>query len=107
MPQQPAAGQPRASAAGAHLLGDRAQPRPIGGGPGPARVVAVARLGEEPVEHLVDEAAAIDRRELHDVFRALDRLDVQHVLHEVRVRALRPTVCSCVGDVMRPVGSEG
>ena len=49
-----------------------------------------ARLGEKTVEDLVHEVASLDRRELHDVFGALDRFDVQHGVHEIRVRARGP-----------------
>ena len=95
VPQQPAAGDAaRFGAPAARELPRRSRRRARSSRPS----------GQERVEDVVHHRAAIDRRELHDLFGPLDRLDVEHVLHEVRVRAARPR-SRRVGETARSVSS--
>ena len=90
VPQQAAARQPLRLRARAHLFCDLAEPVVVVGAPRPPGVGTRPHLVDEAVEDLVHDIPAFDRRELHDVLGSFDRIDVQHRLHEVRVRARRP-----------------
>ena len=59
-------------------------------GSGPVRAATLHRIGDELVEHLVDEAAPIERGDLELGRRVVDRTHTEHMLDEVGVRARHP-----------------
>jgi hypothetical protein len=92
------------------LLADRAQrlalavgPRLVGGG----HSVVLDEPGEEPVERLVQQLAALERAHLEQLLRLLDGLDPQDALDEVAVRAPGPRLQRRRGDHRPAVGRVG
>ena len=110
LPEQGTAGEAAGLDEGELLVADAVQPFPVGGPPGPVvvgQVVGLDHLGEEPVEHLVGQRAAVPGRDAVLVGRVVERADAEDVPHEVGVRALDPRLQAGGGQDCPAVGRRG